>query len=86
GWVQPDESIKGLHTSCSIEKCKEYSQFIRFYNMESTMIAFSALEIALASRDKNITKEDALAELKTSIGFSIDEIPECTIMKEYFKK
>ena len=86
GWVQPDESIKGLHTSCSIEKCKEYSQFIRFYNMESTMIAFSALEIALASRDKNITREDALAELKTSIGFSIDEIPECTIMKEYFKK
>ena len=50
------------------------------------MIAFSALEIALASRDENITREDALAELKTSIGFSIDEIPECAIMKEYFKK
>lgn len=86
GWVEPEESVKGLHTSCAIEKCKEYSQFIRFYNMQSTMIAFSALEISLASRDGNVTKEEAMQELKTSLGFSLDEIPECAVMKEYFKK
>lgn len=86
GWVEPEESVKGLHTSCVIEKCKEYSQFIRFYNMQSSMIAFSALEISLASRDGNVTKEEAMQELKTSLGFSLNEIPECAVMKEYFKK
>lgn len=84
GWVAPEG--KGLHTSCKIEKCKEYSQFIRFYEMRSDMIPFSALEISLASRDKNVSREDALKELKEELGFSLDEIPECEIMKAYFKK
>lgn len=86
GWVAPEENAKGLHTSCKIEKCKEFSQFKRFYYMESTMIPFSALEISLASRDRNITREEALEELKTSLGFSTEEIPECAIMKEYFEQ
>lgn len=86
GWVVPEETDKGLHTSCKIEKCKEHSQFIRFYNMRSTMIPFSALEIAIASRNNNLSREQALAELKASLGFSLDEIPECAIMQEYFKQ
>ncbi len=85
GWVAPEESSKGLHTSCKIEKCKEHSQFKRFYDMQSTMIPFSALEISLASRDKNISKQEALSELKSALGFSLEEIPECAIMKEYFE-
>ena len=28
GWVEPDNFVKGLHTSCKIEKCKEHSQFV----------------------------------------------------------
>ena len=32
GWVPPDDAGKGLHTSCKIEKCKEFTQFLRFYN------------------------------------------------------
>ena len=84
GWVAPDESDKGLHTSCKIEKCKEHSQFVRFYNMRSTMIPFSALEIAIASRNNNLSREDAIAEMKTSLGFSLTETPECAIMREYF--
>lgn len=83
GWVAPAETDKGLHTSCRIEKCKEHVQFTRFYNMESTMIPFSALEIAIASRSNNLTRDQALAELRTSLGFSPEEIPECAIMKEY---
>ena len=86
GWVAPEEIDKGLHTSCKIEKCKEHSQFARFYHMRSTMIPFSALEIAIASRSNNLSREEALAELKASLGFSLDEIPECAIMKEYFKR
>ena len=37
GWVAPKQNEKGLHTSCEIETCKEHSQFVRFYRMESTM-------------------------------------------------
>ncbi|MCM1043754.1 MAG: hypothetical protein NC350_06110 [Corallococcus sp.] len=86
GWVAPDYSAKGLHTSCKIEKCKEYTQFIRFYNMQSNMMPFSALEIALASRDGNITRKEAIDELTDSLGFSLEEIPECAVMREYFEQ
>ena len=30
-------------------------------------------------------REEALAELNNSLGFSLEEIPECTIMKEYLR-
>ncbi|MBQ9750455.1 MAG: hypothetical protein IJV87_07765 [Clostridia bacterium] len=86
GWVAPEETDKGLHTSCKIEKCKEHSQFARFYHMRSTMIPFSALEIAIASRSNNLSKEEALAELKSSLGFSLDKIPECAIMRGYIEQ
>ncbi|MDE6001163.1 MAG: hypothetical protein K2G96_02435 [Clostridia bacterium] len=85
GWVPPENSGKGLHTSCKIEKCKEFSQFNRFYHMRSTMIPFSAIEISLASRDKNVTREQAVYEIENTLGFSLDEICECKIMKEYLK-
>lgn len=84
GWVAPEDSGKGLHTSCKIERCKEYTQFIRFYNMQSTMIPFSAIEISLASRDKNISREQAVYEIENTLGFSLTEIPECEIMREFF--
>lgn len=85
GWVAPDNAIKGLHTSCKIEKCKEYSQFSRFYNMRSAMIPFSALEISLASRDGNVTREDAIQEMNEALGLTTEEVAECQIMKEYLK-
>lgn len=85
GWVAPTQACKGLHTSCNIEKCKEHTQFKRFYEMQSSMIPFSALEIALASRDKNLSRETALEELEQSLGFSLEEIPECAIMRGYFQ-
>ena len=86
GWVAPEDSGKGLHTSCKIERCKEYSQFIRFYNMQSAMIPFSAIEISLASRDKNITREQAIYEIENTLGFSLTEIAECEIMREFLNK
>lgn len=86
GWVAPVETDKALHTSCKIEKCKEHSQFVRFYQMRSSMIPFSSLEICIASRNKNLSREDALKEIKVSLGFSLNEVPECKIMKDYLKK
>lgn len=85
GWVAPEESDKGLHTSCKIEKCKEYSQFIRFYKMRSRMIPFSAIEMSIAGQGKNLTREEAIAEIENSLGFSLKEVPECEIMKDYLK-
>ena len=54
--------------------------------MRSDKIPFSALEISLASRDKAVSREEAIAEMKSALGFSIDEIPECAIMKEYIER
>ncbi len=85
GWIAPDQNDKGLHTSCNIEKCKEYTQFLRFYYMKTRMIPFSALEISLASRNRNVSREKALNELKNSLGFSLSEVAECKAMKEYLE-
>ncbi len=85
GWIPPEDTDKGLHTSCKIEKCKEYSQFARYYDMRSTMIPFSAIEISIACRDGNITREQAIREMKNSLGFTFEEPYECNIMKEFLK-
>lgn len=86
GWVPPESTDKALHTSCSIERCKEFSQFIRFYEMRSTMIPFSAIEMAIASRNNCLSREDAIKEIETSLGFSLDEVPECAIMRGFIQK
>jgi hypothetical protein len=83
GWVAPKETAKGLHTSCNIEKCKEYSQFLNFYEMRTQMIPFSAIEISLASQKKHLEREMAIREMKENMGFSLEEIKECALMKEY---
>lgn len=83
GWVAPDEDKKALHTSCSIEKCKDYSQFVRFYNCRSKMIPFSAIEISLASRNCGRTKEEMMYEMEHLLGFSLNELPECALMHNY---
>jgi len=80
GWVSPEDEGKGLHTSCSIEKCKEYSQFNRFYYCRSKMIPFSALEISLASLNKNLSRDAAIYEMENMLGFSLKPIPECELM------
>ncbi len=80
GWVAPDDSQKALHTSCHIERCKDHSQFVRFYNCQSKIIPFSAIEISLASRNCGRTREQMLYEMEHLLGFSLEPIPECAIM------
>ncbi|MBE6870933.1 MAG: hypothetical protein E7491_03190 [Ruminococcaceae bacterium] len=86
GWSEPTDDKKALHTSCQIEKCKDHSQFVRFYNCESKIIPFSALEISLASRNCGRTKEEMLYEMENLLGFSLDAPHECGIMIDYFMK
>lgn len=85
GWVPPEDDGKALHTSCSIEKCKDHTQFVRFYRCQSKMIPFSALEFALASRNCGRTKEESLYEMEHLLGFSLDEIPECAVMRRFLE-
>ncbi len=85
GWVAPEYERKALHTSCKIEKCKDHTQFLRFYRCESTMIPFSALEFSLASRDCGRTREESMEEMEQLLGFSLEEIPECAIMRSFLE-
>ena len=86
GWVPPLESKKALHTSCQIEKCKDYSQFVRFYHCRSKMIPFSALEISLAGKNSLVPKEQIMYEMENFLGFSLDEIPECALMCDFLRE
>lgn len=83
GWVAPEDSNKALHTSCKIEKCKDHTQFVRFYHCKSKMIPFSALEFSLASKKCGRSKEESLYEMEHLLGFSLEEIPECAIMQQF---
>ena len=81
GWVAPDESKKALHTSCSIERCKDHTQFVRYYRCESKMIPFSALEISLSSKRCGRPREEVVYEMEHCLGFSLEELPECALMR-----
>ena len=85
GWIAPDESSKALHTSCKIEKCKDHSQFVRFYNCRSKMIPFSAIEMALASRNQCRSREEILKEAELHLGFSLDKPCECAVMLKFLE-
>jgi len=83
GWVAPPNGQKALHTSCNIEKCKDYSQFIRFYYCRSKTIPFSAIEISLASRKCGKTREDIMSELQNELGFTLEPPAEYAAMRDF---
>jgi len=86
GWVPPEEDQKALHTSCKIEKCKDHTQFLRFYHCKSKMIPFSAIEFSLASTSCGRSREQMLYEMEHLLGFSLEEIPECAIMRSFLEE
>ena len=83
GWVPPAADNKALHTSCKIEKCKEFSQLKRFKEMKSRTMPYSAIELSLAVSAGNASREKALEELKNNSGFFGCE-KECAIMTQSF--
>lgn len=86
GWIAPDENKKSLHTSCQLERCKDYSQFLRFYECRSKLIPFSAIEISLSSRRGHISKEETLHEMQNFLGLSLTRPPECSRICEYLEE
>lgn len=86
GWVSPAGNAHGLHTSCTIERCKEHSQFVRFRECRSRVIPFSALELALASRKESLTREEALRELRDVLGFAREPVSECRLMRRVLEE
>ena len=86
GWIPPEDENKALHTSCKIEKCKDHTQFVRFYHCKSKMIPFSALEFSLASKKCGRSKEEMLYEMEHLLGFSLEEISECAIMQQFLEE
>ncbi len=85
GWAPPGEDKKALHTSCAIERCKDHTQFTRFYHCRSKMLPFSALEMALASGRTGRTREEILYEMEHLLGFSLEEPRECALMRSYLE-
>ncbi|MGM9606401.1 MAG: hypothetical protein ACI3XJ_02740 [Oscillospiraceae bacterium] len=82
GWMDAPEAGKGLHTSCSIERCKEWSQFTRFRDMETTMIPFSAIEMSLASAAGSVDRDAAIYELNVHSGFTEEKPEEHKLMTD----
>jgi hypothetical protein len=86
GWVPPEATGKGLHTSCDIEACKEHTQYMNFLEMRTTMIPFSAIEIALASAGRTMDRDDAIEETKKHLGLSKDDRSGCLLMDRFMEK
>lgn len=84
GWIAPKDANKALHTSCCLEKCKDYSQFLRFYRCQSKMIPFSALEISLSSKRCGRERSEIIQEMEQSLGLSLDEPPEHAALRAAF--
>lgn len=80
GWVDAPTTGKGLHTSCQIERCKEYTQWTAFQDMRSPMIPFSAIELSLAVSAGSVSRKQALYELQHHTGFQNTPPQEMDIM------
>lgn len=84
-WVDIENEEKGLHTSCKLEQCKDYTQLKAFKEMNSRIIPFSSLELSLAVIQGSITRDKAIEELKFHAGFCINMPEENKLITDYIK-
>ena len=68
GWQMPSGQKGLLHTSCRIEKVKDYCQFVRFQNMRTMFYPQSIVELSAGVFFGLVDREDALFEL-TELGY-----------------
>lgn len=73
-WVMPEEKDTHLHTSCKIEKMKDYCQYKLYKNMRLPGIPQSIKEISAAVYMGHISREEGLKELN---GCGYFEKPSC---------
>ncbi|MBM9511243.1 hypothetical protein [Desulfogranum marinum] len=62
-WQMPPDHKGMLHTSCVIERVKDYCQFMRFSNMRSTFFPQSIVEVSAGVYFGLLTREEGLAEI-----------------------
>jgi len=67
-WQMPPGHKGLLHTSCIIERVKDYCQFMRFQNMRSTFFPQSIVEVSAGVFFGLLTREEGLTELE-SLGY-----------------
>jgi hypothetical protein len=63
-WQMPLGQKGLLHTSCRIEKVKDYCQYMRFRNMRSTFFPQSIVEVSAGVYFGMISREEALIEVE----------------------
>lgn len=73
-WTAPAGQDSFLHTSCKIEKLKDYCQYKLYKNMKSSAIPESIKEISAAVYLGYITREEGLNEINNT-GYFTE--PEC---------
>ncbi|GAB6037510.1 hypothetical protein JCM15519_20690 [Fundidesulfovibrio butyratiphilus] len=62
-WKMPPGQKGLLHTSCRIEKVKDYCQFMRFRNMRTTSFPQSIVEVSAGVHFGLLSREDGLREV-----------------------
>lgn len=62
-WRMPAGQEGLLHTSCDIERVKDFSQYRRFVDMRTRSMPQSIIEISAAVHFRQITREQGLREL-----------------------
>jgi len=73
-WASPTDQNSLLHTSCKIEKLKDYCQYRLYKNMKSSNIPESIKEISAAVYLGYITREEGINEINNT-GYFTE--PEC---------
>ncbi len=67
-WEMPENQENYLHTSCIIENVKDYTQYLRFKNMESVFFPQAMVELSAAVVFGHISREEALKQSE-ELGF-----------------
>lgn len=67
-WEMPKDQKCQLHTSCKIESVKDYTEFLKYKNMETVFFPQGMVELSAAIYFGHISKEEALVQYE-ELGF-----------------
>ena len=86
GWEMPANQKNKLHTSCVIENVKDYTQFLKFKNMESVFFPQAMVELSAAVIFGHISREDALEQMDELGYFEAPQMYKYLVEKTTGKK
>ena len=82
----PANQKNKLHTSCVIENVKDYTQFLKFKNMESVFFPQAMVELSAAVIFGHISREDALEQMEELGYFEAPQMYKYLVEKTTGKK